>query len=51
MPNAMPRQSADPAPGPYVTDLAPWRTRPPDPHEHENGAEGHKGIIACEEDD
>ena len=35
-----------PAPRPHVTDLAPWRMRPPGPHEHQNGAERKKDRIS-----
>src|SRR2546422_3874345 len=36
-------QVAGPTLGPNVSDVTPWRARPLDPQEHENGAEGRHG--------
>src|SRR5206468_816496 len=41
-------QVAGPTLGPNVSDVAPWRARPLDPQEHENGAEGRHGIVPDE---
>src|SRR2546430_11626202 len=35
-------QVAGPTLGPNVSDVTPWRARPLDPQEHENGAEGDR---------
>src|SRR5262249_54438985 len=49
----VPRGAREPG-GPRVADLAPWRARPPGPHQHQNGADWQNDIpceyIACETD-
>jgi hypothetical protein len=45
------REAADPAPGPHVTDLAPWRMGPMRPQQHENRAEGLDDDVAQDDDD